>query len=205
MTEKLTISAEEFVQRARQQELEILDVRTPLEFQEVHAIGSQNRPLDRLCPDELAAIYNSHPDKPVYLICRSGSRANKACEKLIDAGLQHAVVVNGGIEACVTAGMPVKRGRKAMSLERQTRVAAGGLVAIGGILAVVVHPWFALVSAFVGAGLVFAGLTDSCAMGMFLARMPWNRRSLHDHAKQDPSTPSSGSSSNNVGGCQTSA
>lgn len=195
MTEKLTISAEEFVERARTNELEILDVRTPLEFQEVHAIGSQNRPLDRLCPDELAAIYNSHPDKPVYLICRSGGRANKACEKLIDAGLQHAVVVNGGIEACVRAGLAVKRGRKAISLERQVRIAAGLLALIAGVLAVAVSPWFGLVAAFVGAGQMYAGVTDSCAMGMLLAKMPWNRRSLHE-----PTTPGN----SNAAGCQTS-
>ena len=67
------------------------------------------------------------------------------------------------------------RGKKAMSLERQVRVAAGSLVLLGVALAALVHPGFVGLAAFVGAGLLFAGLTDTCGMGLLLARMPWNR------------------------------
>ena len=73
------------------------------------------------------------------------------------------------------AGLPMRRGPKAVSLERQVRIAAGSLVLLGAVLALTVHPWFALLSAFVGAGLVFSGVTDTCGMGMLLARMPWNQ------------------------------
>ena len=76
--------------------------------------------------------------------------------------------------ACVESGLPVARGKKAISLERQVRIAAGSLVLLGAALSFV-HPAFIGVSAFVGAGLVFAGITDTCGMGMILARMPWNR------------------------------
>ena len=69
-----------------------------------------------------------------------------------------------------------------MSLERQVRVVAGGTAAIGALLALLVHPLFALVPAIVGSGLVFAGLTDSCMMGLLLARMPHNRAATCDVA-----------------------
>ena len=77
--------------------------------------------------------------------------------------------------ACIAAGLPVVRGKKAISLERQVRIAAGSLVVVGALLGWSVHPAFVGLSAFVGAGLVFAGITDTCGMGMILARMPWNR------------------------------
>jgi hypothetical protein len=87
--------------------------------------------------------------------------------------------VEGGTLACVEAGIPVVRRRKAISLERQVRIVAGLLVFLGAILGGFVHPAFIGLSAFVGAGLVFAGITDTCGMGMILPRMPWNQRSEH--------------------------
>jgi rhodanese-related sulfurtransferase len=91
------------------------------------------------------------------------------------AGLTSVANVEGGTLACVEAGLPVVRGKKAISLERQVRIAAGSLVLIGVLLGWLVHPALAGLAAFVGAGLVFAGLTDTCGMGLLLARMPWNR------------------------------
>jgi hypothetical protein len=83
--------------------------------------------------------------------------------------------IEGGTNACIVAGLPVVRGKKAISLERQVRIAAGLLVLLGVILGWLVHPAFFGLAAFVGAGLVFAGVTDTCGMGMILARMPWNQ------------------------------
>ena len=128
-------------------------------------------PLDQLDPATLG-----DPTRPVYVVCRSGARGAKACEKLAAAGFTNAVNVDGGTLACEQAGLPVVRGKKVMSLERQVRVVAGGVGLVGAVLALAVHPWFAGIPAFIGAGLLFAGLTDTCGMGMLLARMPWNRR-----------------------------
>ena len=87
------------------------------------------------------------------------------------------MVVTGGTLAWQEAGLPVERGTvKVISLERQVRIAAGSLVVIGVVLAKLVNPWFIGLSAFVGAGLVFAGITDFCGMGLLLARLPWNSR-----------------------------
>lgn len=148
----------------------LVDVRTPAEFREVHVRGARNVPLDRLN----AADFQGR-DQKLYVICQKGSRGAKACEQLAAGGVTNVVNVEGGTQACVSAGLPVERGQKSMSLERQVRIAAGSLVVIGTLLGAFVHPYWLGLAAFVGAGLVFAGVTDTCGMGMLLARMPWNQ------------------------------
>lgn len=170
-----TISPSELHERCQGKSVELIDVRTPLEFQEVHASMAKNVPLDRLDPAQLMAARNGHADEPVYLICRSGGRGKKACEAFIQAGFSQVINVEGGTQAWEAAGLPVKRGKKVVSLERQVRIAAGSLVFLGSALAYFVHPYFIALPAFVGAGLVFAGVTDTCGMGLLLAKMPWNR------------------------------
>ena len=154
--------------------IQVIDVRTPLEFREVHATGAKNVPLDKLNPAEIAMSRNGSAD-PLYVICKSGARGKQACEKLIAAGQSNVVNVNGGTMAWEQAGLPVVRGQKAMSLERQVRIAAGSIVVTGVLLSVLVHPYFIWLSGFIGAGLVFAGVTDTCGMGMVIAKMPWNQ------------------------------
>jgi len=155
--------------------IELIDVRTPVEFREVHVEVARNVPLDRLDPAALMQARNGSREEPLYVICRSGSRGEKACAKFRQEGFTNVVNVEGGTLACEQAGLPVVRGKKTISLERQVRIAAGSLVLLGAALSWLVHPAFIGLSAFVGAGLVFAGLTDTCGMGMMLARMPWNR------------------------------
>ncbi|HEX4146066.1 MAG TPA: rhodanese-like domain-containing protein [Pirellulales bacterium] len=172
-----SISPAALAQRRQEDpQLELIDVRTPVEFQEVHVEFARNIPLDVLDPKGVIAARNGSSGKPLYVICRSGGRGQKAAVMFEQAGFPNAVNVEGGTQACEAAGLPVVRGKKAMSLERQVRIAAGSLVLIGAVLAWLVHPAFIALSAFVGAGLVFAGITDTCGMGLLLARMPWNRR-----------------------------
>jgi rhodanese-related sulfurtransferase len=156
------------------QPVELIDVRTPAEFQEVHVPFAQNVPLDRLNAEHLASSRRGSI-APLYVVCRSGSRGKQACEKLLAAGLTDVVNVEGGTQAWDQAGLPVARGRKAISLERQVRITAGALVLIGTLLGYFAHPAWIGLAAFVGAGLIFAGITDTCGMGMLLARMPWNQ------------------------------
>ena len=154
-------------------EVDLIDVRTPVEFREIHVEFARNVPLDRLDPQAVKAEHNA-PGEPLYVICRSGNRARQACEKLAAAGLA-VVNVEGGTLAWNADGLPVVRGQKAVSMERQVRIIAGLLVLAGAILALTVHPYFAGLSAIVGVGLVFAGITDICGMAMLLGRMPWNQ------------------------------
>jgi rhodanese-related sulfurtransferase len=161
--------------RKEGKKIELIDVRTPAEFREVHVEFARNIPLDQLDVAALVQTRGEADDQPLYVVCRSGGRGQQACEKFVQAGFSKAVNVEGGTMACVEAGLPVVRGKKAVSLERQVRIAAGSLVLLGAVLGWLVHPAFIGLSAFVGAGLVFSGITDSCAMGMLLARMPWNQ------------------------------
>ncbi len=154
--------------------VELIDVRTPVEFREVHAASARNLPLDQLEPSRLTAGRSAN-DAPLYVICRSGSRGQQACERLMSQGFSRVINVAGGTLAWDQAGLPVVRGKKGMSLERQVRIAAGSLVLIGSLLGYFVSPYWIGLAGFVGSGLVFAGLTDTCGMGLLLARMPWNQ------------------------------
>lgn len=155
--------------------IDLIDVRTQVEFQEVHVAAASNIPLEQLDPAVVMRARHGSKDEPLYMICRSGSRGQKACEKFQAAGFANVINVEGGTLACVEGGVPVVRGKKAISLERQVRIAAGLLVVIGAFLGWFAHPAFIALPALIGVGLVFSGVSDTCGMGMLLARMPWNR------------------------------
>ncbi len=170
------IKPQELAERCtKDKKIDLIDVRTPVEFREVHVEVARNVPLDQLDPAAVMQARNGSANEPLYVICRSGSRGQQACEKFLKAGFTNVVNIEGGTLACVEAGLPVVRGKKAISLERQVRIAAGLLVFTGSALGYFVHPYWIGLAAFVGAGLTFAGITDTCAMGMMLARMPWNQ------------------------------
>ena len=174
MTAQRVLSPADLVRlRAERPETRLLDVRTPGEFEAEHIDGAYNVPLDTL--GEHGPEIRAGVAAPVVLVCRSGQRARKAEEALKGAGMDNLYVLDGGMNAWGAAGQPVHRGAPRMSLERQVRIAAGTLAATGGFLALFVNPLFAAVPAFVGSGLVFAGVTDTCAMGMLIAKLPHNR------------------------------
>jgi rhodanese-related sulfurtransferase len=154
---------------------EMIDVRTPVEYRTVHAEGAALVPLDQLDPVAVLAARKGSGE-PIYVICKSGARATKACERFVDAGFDDAICVEGGTSAWEAAGLPVQRSKGVIPLERQVFIAAGFLVLSGVLLGVFVNHWFYVLSGFVGAGLMFAGITGICGMAMLLARMPWNRR-----------------------------
>jgi rhodanese-related sulfurtransferase len=171
-----TISPRELAELCKGgKQVDLIDVRTPVEYREIHAECARNVPLDELEPAALMQSRGQSATEPIYMICKSGKRGGQACERLINAGYVNVVNVEGGTSAWETAGLPVVRGKKAISLERQVRIAAGSLVCLGALLAWLVHPGFIALSALVGAGLIFAGVTDTCGMAMLLARMPWNK------------------------------
>jgi rhodanese-related sulfurtransferase len=159
-----------------QPDLPLLDVRTPMEYAQVHVPQARNIPLDTLAPGSLFERGLLPRGQPIYILCQTGGRANKAAEQFAREGFDQAVVVEGGTKAWSDAGLPVDRGAgKTISLERQVRIGAGSLVLLGVILSYFVHPYFVGLSAFVGAGLVFAGISDWCGMGLLIAKAPWNK------------------------------
>jgi glyoxylase-like metal-dependent hydrolase (beta-lactamase superfamily II)/rhodanese-related sulfurtransferase len=146
----------------------VLDVRLPAEYRAVHLEPSVSVPLDELARrrDELPR------ERELVLVCRTGARARLAASELTDFRTR---VLEGGLVAWQEAGHPVVEGKAHMSLERQVRIVAGALAGTGGALALAVSPWFGLLPAFVGAGLIYAGVTDRCGMAMLLGRLPYNR------------------------------
>ena len=173
-----TITPRQLNERLQKGErLHLLDVRTPAEHAEVHVPGVHLAPLDRLDPAQLADVNGFAKDQPVFVLCRTGSRAKQAAQQLEKGGFSQCQVVEGGTMAWAEAGLPVNRGTsKVMSLERQVRIAAGAIVLTGALLAQFINPTFIWLSGFVGAGLMFEGITDTCAMGMLISKLPWNQR-----------------------------
>lgn len=150
----------------------VLDVRTPTEFETVHIPGSYNVPLDTLKEHRQEIL--DHLDEDVVLVCRSGQRAAEAERTLAAAGLVNVHVLDGGIVAWQRRGGSVNRGRERWDLERQVRLAAGSLV-LAGVLGGTVFPPARLLAGFVGGGLTIAALSNTCAMGRLLSRLPYNR------------------------------
>jgi rhodanese-related sulfurtransferase len=154
----------------------MLDVRTPREYAQVHVRGAILEPLETFQIAKVKGQTSNSPDAPLYVLCQSGTRAKQAITRLEAAGVSRCVLVEGGTLAWIQAGLPVERQSvKGISLERQVRIAAGFLVLVGTILGAFVHPAILGLPAFVGAGLIFAGVSDKCGMALVLARMPWNR------------------------------
>ncbi|MFF4812940.1 rhodanese-like domain-containing protein [Micromonospora chersina] len=150
----------------------LLDVRTPAEFETSHIPGSYNVPLDLL--KEHREELRNHLDEDVVLVCRSGARATQAEQALAGVGLPNLKVLNGGIMAWQAANAPIKRGAPRWDLERQVRLVAGSIV-LASVLGSVFVPQLKWVAGFIGAGLTFAAVTNTCAMGMMLGKLPYNR------------------------------
>lgn len=150
----------------------VIDVRTPSEYRRERIIGVANMPLDNL---------EHHVDdlrdyEHVYVHCASGNRSSQACAKLNTLGLDNIINVEGGLSAWKEAGFHTVEDKSApLPINQQVQIVAGSLV-VTGVLLSLMHPLLILLSAFVGAGLIFAGATGTCTMGLLLARMPWNQR-----------------------------
>ncbi len=158
-----------------------VDVRTPQEFENVHIDGARNIPLPDLHAyiEELKTLSQQ---RPIMLVCRTQNRVKIAYDYLTNNGVTSCDILEGGITTWVDQGKPVIRGQQGISLEGQVRAIAGGLIILGVALGFTVHSGFFFLPAIVGAGLVHAGVTDSCLMGMLLSKLPMNR------IKNSPST-----------------
>jgi rhodanese-related sulfurtransferase len=164
------ISAHDLADQLGSQRIAVIDVREPMEYASGHIAGSLNVPLSRLHQADL-------PKGPLVLVCQSGNRSAKGVQALLQRGHTHPVAdLEGGLPTWQQAGLPVRRLRNApLPLMRQVQITAGSLVLLGLILSNTVAPAWILLSWFVGAGLVFAGVSGFCGMARLLAVMPWNK------------------------------
>jgi rhodanese-related sulfurtransferase len=158
-------------------DVRVLDVRSPAEFEGVHIPGAYNVPLDTL--GEHAEDIQRHVEEPVVLVCRSGMRASQAEQRLAVAGMGNVKVLDGGMMAWESSGGKVNRGEARWDIERQVRLVAGSIVA-GSILASVKFPKARFLAGAVGTGLTFAAVSNTCAMGAMLSKLPYNRSNTCD-------------------------
>ena len=159
-------------QKLDSQQVTLIDVRESGEYASEHISGSISMPLSTIDPDLIAQISM----KPIVLCCQSGMRSSKATQKLLAYGFESVSQLKGGLSSWKSAGFPTASAQNApISLFRQVQIVAGSLVALGTLLGAFVSPYFLILSGFVGMGLVFAGVTNTCAMGMLLAKLPYNR------------------------------
>lgn len=177
------ISAPDFIKLCQQnqhnndeQALCIVDLRTSAEVASESIGHSVNIPVQALEEATFHQAIAKREPQDVYLLCQSGRRAEMAVDKLTGKTEHNLVIIEGGLNALKAAGLTVKKGNKnVISLERQVRIAAGLLTITGVALGALVNPYWYGLSAFVGAGLMFAGITDTCGMALMLAKMPWNQ------------------------------
>lgn len=152
----------------------LIDVRTPVEHEEMHIAGSRLMPLDELDPAALKSAA-SDADRCV-LVCQSGKRAEQAFQKLQAAGCTDIVILEDGVSGWESAGLPLNRGRgRRLPLMRQVQLVIGIVTLTGAVLALTVDRNFALIPAVFGAGLTLAGATGWCGLAMVMAKMPWNK------------------------------
>jgi rhodanese-related sulfurtransferase len=157
----------------------VVDVRTPAEFETSHIAGSYNVPLDVVdqLGAEIARRLDGHSD--VVLVCRSGQRSTKAQTLLRNAGLSSGRVLENGITDWEGRGFAVDRGAQRWDLERQVRLVAGSVV-LSSVLGSVAAPRLKWLAAAIGAGLTYAAVSNTCAMGTALSKLPYNRGATSD-------------------------
>ncbi|MFP4102785.1 rhodanese-like domain-containing protein [Coleofasciculus sp.] len=167
------INAQTLKQWLDRQQVMLIDVREPGEYASEHIPGAKLMPLSKLAPGEVKPETNQQ----VVLYCQSGNRSKQAAQKFFESGFESVNHLQGGLPSWKSAGYQTQVNKNApISLFRQVQIVAGTLVFTGTVLGAFVSPWFLILSGFVGAGLVFAGVSGTCAMGMLLAKLPYNQR-----------------------------
>jgi rhodanese-related sulfurtransferase len=151
---------------------QLIDIRGADEYAREHIPGAQSVPLEKLTAGSL----NHHPADVLIFQCKSGNRTKMNAKALQASSACEAFILDGGIDGWKAAGLSVSKDTKQpLELNRQVQITAGGLAFLGCVLGLTLHPGFYALSGAIGAGLMFSGVTGTCAMARLLKRMPWNR------------------------------
>jgi rhodanese-related sulfurtransferase len=165
------VEPSELKQLQLEEEITLIDVREPGEYASEHIEGAILVPLSTISQEKLPST-----SKSIILYCQSGKRSQLAAQQLAATGLKIRQL-QGGINAWKQEGFAIKINKNApISMMRQVQIVAGSLVVIGTLLGAFVSPWFLTITGFVGSGLVFAGITNTCALAILLAKLPYNHR-----------------------------
>ena len=168
------IDAMNFQELLEKEKLYLIDVREAGEYAGEHIPGSKNLPLFKFQPQQVSLVAG----KEIVIYCQSGRRSNQAAEKLVESGFTEFSQLQGGIIVWKQSGYINKINKNApISIMRQVQIVAGSLVFTGTVLGAFVSTWCLILSGFVGAGLVFAGVTNTCKMAVSLAKLAYNQPS----------------------------
>ncbi|MDJ0742526.1 MAG: rhodanese-like domain-containing protein [Xenococcaceae cyanobacterium MO_167.B27] len=156
------------------QQVVLVDVREADEYKREKIPGSIRVSLSNFDPNQIPTV----EDKQLVLHCQTGNRSTQAAQKLFTAGYSEVTHLQGGLNAWKACGYQTQINHNApISIMRQVQIVAGSLVLSGVLLGTFVAPGFYILSGFVGAGLMFAGITNTCAMATLLAKLPYNQKS----------------------------
>jgi rhodanese-related sulfurtransferase len=180
MSQELKSLSPESIYALQQQgkTVQVVDVRTPAEFDAVHAVGAQLFPLERFDAAGVVQALGGNgtgTHDPIIVTCTSGGRAREAALRLLAAGYSNVHIMEGGTRRWSRVGLPVVRGKPHLPLERQVQIAIGALVVLKVVFGYAFHPLFFVLVGAVGAGLVLAGITGNCALTRVIAKLPWNQ------------------------------
>jgi rhodanese-related sulfurtransferase len=169
-----TISPNDARRRLEDGSAILVDIREPAEHARENIPGASLAPLSRF---DAAAVRRDAGHRPAVIFhCQGGNRTRANAQTLEACGTPEVYMLEGGLQGWKAAGLPTRLDRsQPIEMQRQVQIAAGTLVVTGLALGAAVSPWFILLSAFVGCGLVFAGVSGWCGMAKLLAAMPWNR------------------------------
>lgn len=168
-----TVEAITLKQWLDRNQVTLVDVREPSEYAGEHLPHSILFPLSQFDPTKIP----SERGKTLVLYCRTSNRSTQVAYKLLAAGFEDVIHLSGGMDNWKKQGLPTIVNRNApLSLMRQVQIVAGSFVLIGTLLGAFVSPGFLILSGFVGGGLLFAGITNTCALAMLLAKLPFNQR-----------------------------
>jgi len=167
------LSVEELYKISEKDEVSVIDVRTPGEYNSIHVEGAINYPLDQIKRSAMDELFKD--GEIVYVICSSGRRSMMACKKLVQINKIKVVNIKGGTQAWHEKDYPVIEGRGSIAIDRQVQIVSGSVVFISALLGLIVHKNYLYIALFVGGGPIFAGVSNTCYLTRILGLMPWNR------------------------------
>ena len=172
-----TITASALIHTVSEQQPLIIDVRTPAEVEKNFFPGAVNIPVNELTIEKVKAVIEKRQslNTHIYLLCQSGKRAETAASILADLSDVIPVIISGGMNSINETAKSDTSVKNVMSIERQVRITAGAIVAASVAGGVFISSVFFALAAFVGLGLMFSGITNTCGMGLILLKAPWNK------------------------------
>lgn len=170
MSKCKNISVSEYCHLCQKSNVKLIDIRSPEEYQKEHITDAKNMSLQEIAQHHFAE------DEIVVFHCQSGNRTRQAEPFFENLAVKNIYILEGGINDWKKNKQPTVINLKApFPIMRQVQIIVGFMVLLGIFLSYVISPYFNLLSAFFGAGLLFAGISGTCALANMLRFLPFNK------------------------------